>query len=112
MFEFVEHKKTGESAIMINEGEYDSIVFKFLDGKLKLTDSYGEPLNLDTVDEIPIDFDYEVLYNPKDMNIFDNEFKDFLGDIFMTLMYESVKHGSYRLNDENRNDDTEQSTTE
>ena len=90
MFEFVNHKETGESALMINEGEYDNIVFKFLDGKIKLTDEY----------------------NPNDKNIFDNEFKDFLGEIFMTLMYESVNTGNYRLNDENRNDNTEQPTTE
>ena len=112
MFEFVNHKETNESAIMINEGEYDNIVFIFKDGKLKLTDEFGESIDLDAVDKIPIDFDYEVLYNPNDRNIFDNEFKDFLGDIFMTLMYESVQHGSYRLNNENRNNDTEQSTTE
>ena len=30
----------------------------------------------------------------------------------MTLMYERVNTGNYRLNDENRNDDTEQPTTE
>ena len=112
MFEFVNHKETGESALLINEGEYDKIVFKFKDGKVKLTDEFGAPIDLDTVDAIPIDFDYEVLYNPNDMNIFDNEFKDFLGEIFMTLMYESVNTGNYRLNDENRNDNTEQPTTE
>ena len=76
----------------------------------------------DDVSSIKINDNLNVVFNsdmliektdiPKDMNIFDNEFKDFLGEIFMTLMYESVKHGSYRLNDENRNDDTEQSTTE
>ena len=112
MFEFVNHKETGESALLINEGEYDKIVFKFKDGKVKLTDEFGAPIDLDTVDEIPIDFDYEVLYNPNDRNIFDSEFKDFLGEIFMTLMYESVNTGNYRLNDENRNDNTEQPTTE
>jgi len=112
MFEFVEHKETGESALMINEGEYDGLVFKFIDGKVKLTDEFGEALDLDAVDAIPIDFDYEVLYNPNDKNIFDKKFKDFLGDIFMTLMYESVNTGNYRLDNENRNDDTEQPTSQ
>lgn len=112
MFEFVEHKESGESALMINEGEYKGLVFKFLDGKVKLTDEFGKFIDLDAVDKIPIDFDYEVLYNPNDKNIFDNEFKNFLGDIFMTLMYESVNTGNYRLDDENRNDNTEQLTTE
>ena len=39
------------------------------------------------------------------------DFKNAIGDIFMEILYDSVKNDSYRLTDEDRNNDTEQSNS-
>ena len=41
-------------------------------------------------------------------DIDDTNFKNVLGDIFMEMLHESVDNDSYRLVNENRNDNTEQ----
>jgi len=98
-FDWVENKETGESAIQIKEGPYAETVFIFKNSKVKLTDETGEPLDLENIDKIPIDFDYEILYTSKDIDVYDPEFKNVIGDIFMQLLFESVHAGSYKLNE-------------
>ena len=99
-FDWVEHKDTGESAIQIKDGPYENTVFIFKNSKVKLVDEKGNHLDLETVDKIPIDFDYEVLYTTENVDVYDEKFKNVLGDIFMQVLFESVKLGSYKL-DEN-----------
>ena len=108
-FDWIENKETKESALIIQEGPYENVIFIFKDGRIILKDENGEPLDLESVEEIPIDFKYEVLYNPNEVDVLTSDFKNALGDIFMTVLQESVQNENYNLvNDENRNDNTEQ----
>ncbi len=108
-FDWIENKETKESALIIQEGPYENVIFIFKDGRIILKDENGKPLDLENVEEIPIDFKYEVLYNPNEVDVLTSDFKNALGDIFMTVLQESVQNENYNLvNDENRNDNTEQ----
>ena len=98
-FDWVENKETKETAIQIKEGPYADTIFIFKNSKVKLTDERGEPLDLENIDKIPIDFDYEILYSITGIDIYDSEFKNAIGDIFMQLLFESVHAGSYKLNE-------------
>ena len=105
------NKETGENGIVLLEGPYKDIIFTFKKSKVILKNEDGSPLDLENAEEIPIDFQYEVLYNPEDRDVLTLDFKNAIGDIFMEILYDSVKNDSYRLTDEDRNDDTEQSNS-
>lgn len=107
-WDWVENKETGERAIQIKEGPYKDVIYIYIDGKVILKNEDGTPLDLETAEAIPIDFKFEVLYNPENADIDDTNFKNVLGDIFMEMLHESVDNDSYRLVNENRNDNTEQ----
>ena len=102
------NKETGENGIVLLEGPYKDIIFTFKKSKVILKNEDGSPLDLENAEEIPIDFQYEVLYNPEDRDVLTLDFKNAIGDIFMEILYDSVKNDSYRLTDEDRNDDTKQ----
>jgi len=101
------NKETGENAIVILEGPYKDIIFTFKESKVILKNEDGSPLDLEDAESIPIDFKYEVLYNPDDKDVLTLDFKNAIGDIFMEILQDSIQHDSYRLEDENRNDNTE-----
>ncbi len=103
------NKQTGENAIVLLEGPYKDVIFTFKKSKVILKNEDGSPLDLENAEEIPIDFQYEVMYNPEDKDVLTLDFKNAIGDIFMEILYDSVKNDSYRLTDEDRNNDTEQS---
>ena len=68
-------------------------------------------IDLEEAEHLLLTFEYEVLYNPKDKDVLTLDFKNAIGDIFMEILYDSVKNDSYRLTDEDRNDDTKQSNS-
>jgi len=103
------NKETGENGIVLLEGPYKDVIFTFKKSKVILKNEDGSPLDLESAEEIPIDFQYEVLYNPEDKDVLTLDFKNAIGDIFMEILYDSIKNDSYRLTDEDRNDNTEQS---
>ena len=106
------NKETGENAIVLLEGPYKDIIFTFKKSKVILKNEDGSPLDLESAEEIPIDFQYEVLYNPEDKDVLTSDFKNAIGDIFMEILQDSIQHNSYRLDDEDRNNDTEQSDSQ
>ena len=110
-YDWIENKETNERALKFKEGPYEDIIFIYKDSRVILKNEDGSPLDLEAAEEIPIDFKYEVLYNPNDKDVMTNDFKNALGDIFMNMLQESIQQDSYRLVDENRNDNTEQSDT-
>ena len=110
-YDWIENKETNERALKFKEGPYEDIIFIYKDSRVILKNEDGSPLDLESAEEIPIDFKYEVLYNPNDKDVMTNDFKNALGDIFMNMLQESIQQDSYRLVDENRNDNTEQSDT-
>ena len=61
--------------------------------------------------EIPLTFEYEVLYNPTDENLTTGEFAEIVGDILLNIIDESLESDRIEFNTENRNNDTEQSDT-
>ena len=107
-WDWVQNKETNEKAIQIKEGFYKDVIYIYIDGKVILKNKDGTPLDLEESEAIPIDFKYEVLYNPDNVDINSTNFKNVLGDIFMEMLHESIDNDSYRLVDENRNDNTEQ----
>ena len=103
------NKESGENGIVLLEGPYKDVIFTFKKSKVILKNEDGSPLDLESAEEIPIDLQYEVLYNPEDKDVLTLDFKNAIGDIFMEILYDSVSNDNYRLTDEDRNDDIEQS---
>jgi hypothetical protein len=110
-YEFIESKEQGKSALIFKDGPYQSVIWTFLNGRVILKNPDGTPLDLENTEEIPIDFKYEVLYNPKELDLKTIEFKNAIGDVFMDILQNSIDGEQYRLVDENRNDNSEEFNT-
>jgi len=82
-----------------------------LKGRVILKNPDGSPLDLESVESIPIDFKFEVLYNPNELDLKTIEFKNAIGDVFMDILQGSIESEQYRLVDENRNDNSEELNT-
>jgi len=110
-YEFIESKEQGKSALIFKDGPYQSVIWTFLKGRVILKNPDGSPLDLESVESIPIDFKFEVLYNPNELDLKTIEFKNAIGDVFMDILQGSIESEQYRLVDENRNDNSEELNT-
>ena len=67
----------------------------------------GLMIDPDQVEEIPLTFDYEVVYNPTDEDLTTGEFGATVGDILLNIIDESLENDRIQFNTKNRNSDTE-----
>ena len=96
-YKFVEGKKTGESAIQIDEGIYAGVVF-----------TYGKVGIDERTNDCHLYFDYLVL--DKDEIVEDHDdFKEVIGDILVDVLENHSTEIGYG---DNRNDHSEESDSE
>ena len=95
----------------MGEGKYAGVVWNYKDVKFPMYNDEGLMIDPERAEEIPLTFEYEVLYNPTDENLSTGEFDAAVGDILLNIIDESLESDRIEFNTENRNDDTEQSDT-
>ena len=108
---YVTHKNTDQQGYRIGEGKYAGVVWNYKDVKFPMYSDEGLMIDPERAEEIPLTFEYEVLYNPTDENLTTGEFAAAVGDILLNIIDESLESDQIEFNTENRNDDTEQSDT-
>ena len=106
-YSYVTHKETQEQGYRIAEGKYAGVVWLYKDVRLPLDDEFGNRIDPDQAEKIPLTFGYEVLYNPTDEDLTTGEFDSVVGDILLNVIDESLEHDQIEFNTENRNSDTE-----
>ena len=104
---YVTHKDTDQQGYRMGEGKYAGVVWNYRDVKFPLYTEEGVMLDPERAAEIPLTFEYEVLYNPTDENLTTGEFAEIVGDILLNIIDESLESDQIEFNTENRNDDTE-----
>ena len=106
LYEYVEHRDTGDVAFRLLDGKYSNVVWSFRNVKVPKID---DP---DTIKEIPLSFDYEIMYKPKDLEIVNEEFGPIIAPILVeTIDKKLTERNIEYLHDENRIDNTQQSDT-
>ena len=100
-YHYVTHKDTDQQGYRINEGKYSGIVWQYHNVKMPVYDESGEVRDPSELNEIPLTFDCEVLYNPTDEDLSAGEFEKTIGDILLNLIDESLKHDSVEFRSDN-----------
>ena len=108
-YNYVEHKDTGEAAFKISEGKFMGLVWNYQKVKLPVIDNEGNPIDLEEANQLPLTFEYEVLYNPTTEDLTSGELGEVLGDILMDVIQEGLNHDGVEFNYENRDNDTNES---
>ena len=108
-YHYVTHKETDEQGYRVSEGKFAGVVWQYSNVKLPMYNDEGLMIDPDQVEEIPLTFDYEVVYNPTDEDLTTGELGEVLGDILINVIQEGLNHESIEFNYENRNDNTDES---
>ena len=106
-YHYVTHKETEEQGYRVAEGKFAGVVWQYSNVKLPMYNDEGLMMDPEQVEEIPLTFDYEVVYNPTDEDLTTGEFGATVGDILLNLIDESLEHDTVQFNTKNRNSDTE-----
>ena len=106
---YVVHQPTDQDAILIQEGEFEGIVSAVTNVKFPIYKEDGTTMNLEEAENIPLTFDYDILYN-KDNKWHEESqgrFLDIIGNILFDIIEEGLDNDRISYNTENRNDNTE-----
>ena len=106
-YHYVTHKETDEQGYRVAEGKYAGVVWEYRNVRLPMYDDSGELVNLDEAEQLPLSFEYQVLYNPTDEDLTTSEFRQVIGDILLEVIDASLEHDTVQFNTKNRNSDTE-----
>ena len=104
-YHYVTHKETDEQGYRVAEGKYAGIVWQYRNVKLPMYDDAGQLVNLDEAEQLPLSFEYDVLYNPTDEDLSTGEFASTVGDILINIIDESMENEQLQF--KTRNNDTE-----
>ena len=74
------------SCIKIVEGEYSGIIYTY--GHVKFASEENSK------GELPMKFDYDIIFNPHEMDIDKKEFIDYIGDILIEQLEKQVSEGT------------------
>ena len=85
-YTFVQREHDDFTCIKLLSKEYDGVIFKY--GKVGFAKDEDEHGNL------PMRFDYDILQNPNNKELDNNEFVDHIGDILVELMEKQIKDGT------------------
>ena len=106
---YVVHQPTDRDAILIQEGEFEGVVYTVENVKFPMYKDDGSLVSLEDAEKIPLTFDYEILYNKE--NKWHEESRDrlsnIIGDILFDIIEEGLDNDQLSFNTENRNDNTE-----
>ena len=106
---YVVHQPTDRDAILIQEGEFEGVVYTVEYVKFPMYKDDGSLVSLEEAEKIPLTFDYDILYNKE--NKWHEESRDRLSDIIGNILFDIIEEGldndRISYNTENRNDNTE-----
>ena len=106
---YVVHQPTDQDAILLEEGEFEGVVSAVTNVKFPIYKEDGTTMNLEEAENIPLTFDYDILYN-KDNKWHEESkgrFLDIIGNILFDIIEEGLDNDRISYNTENRNDNTE-----
>ena len=78
------------SCIKLLEGDYNGVIYKY--DKVAF-----EPKPLDSGD-IPLRFTYDIMVNPKKVDVESIDFKNYIGDILIEIVEQQLKEGKVEFN--------------
>ena len=85
-YTFVQRDGDDFTCIKLLDKKYEGIIYKY--GNVK----FGGKENPDG--RLPMIFDYDIVYNPKKLNLDTKHFLDTIGDILIELMEQQLKDGT------------------
>ena len=103
-YHYVTHKETDEQGYRVAEGKYSGVVWTYRNVKLPIYDDYGHMVDPAMAEQLPLSFEYNVVYNPTDEDLDTGEFSATIGDILLNIIDESIENDQLQF--KNRNDDT------
>ena len=106
---YVVHQPTDQDAILLEEGEFEGVVSAVTNVKFPIYKEDGTTMNLEEAENIPLTFDYDILYN-KDNKWHEESqgrFLDIIGNILFDIIEEGLENDQISFNTEDRNDNTE-----
>ena len=106
---YVVHQPTDQDAILLEEGEFEGVVSAVTNVKFPIYKEDGTTMNLEEAENIPLTFDYDILYN-KDNKWHEESqgrFLDIIGNILFDIIEEGLDNDQLSFNTEDRNDNTE-----
>ena len=106
-YHYVTHKESDTEGYRVAEGPFAGVVWLYRNVKLPMYNDEGLMIDPERAEEIPLTFEYEVLYNPTDEDLATGEFGATVGDILLNLIDESLENDRIQFNTKNRNSDTE-----
>ena len=106
-YHYVTHKESDTEGYRVAEGPFAGVVWLYRNVKLPMYNDEGLMIDPERAEEIPLTFDYEVVYNPTDEDLATGEFGATVGDILLNLIDESLENDRIQFNTKNRNSDTE-----
>ncbi len=84
-YAFVQREGDDFSCIKLLQPPYKGVIFKY--GKV----GFGESENPDGTKSMK--FDYDILFNPHEMDLDNKEFIDYIGDMLVGFLDEKLKKG-------------------
>ena len=106
---YVVHEPTDQDAILIQEGEFEGVVYTVTNVKFPMYKDDGSLVSLEEAEKIPLTFDYDILYN-KENKVDDesrNRLSNIIGNILFDIIEEGLDNDRLSYNTEDRNDNTE-----
>ena len=106
---YVVHQPTNQDAILLEEGEFEGVVYTVTDVKFPMYKDDGTLVSLEEAEKIPLTFKYDILYN-KENKVDDesrNRLSDIIGNILFDIIEEGLDNDRISYNTEDRNDNTE-----
>ena len=106
---YVVHQPTDQDAILIQEGEFEGVVSAVTNVKFPIYKEDGTTINLEEAENIPLTFDYDILYNKENKWHEESKgrFLDISGNILFDIIEEGLDNDRISYNTEDRNDNTE-----
>ena len=106
---YVVHQPTDQDAILIQEGEFEGVVSAVTNVKFPIYKEDGTTMNLEEAENIPLTFDYDILYNKENKWHEESKgrFLDISGNILFDIIEEGLDNDRISYNTEDRNDNTE-----
>ena len=105
---YVVHQPTDQDGILLQEGEFEGVVYTVTDVKFPVYKEDGSLIDAKDADNIPLTFKYDILYNKE--NKVEDESKDrfvqTVGNILFDIIEEGLQNDQISFNTEDRNDDT------
>ena len=94
-YTFAQRQDDDYTCIKLTEGKYTEVIYKYGNVGFK---------EVEDSEKLSVIFDYNILRNPKDVDIDEQEFIDHIGDILIDLVEEQLATGKLDLKFEDTNE--------